>query len=464
MSVHVPTGPLLAIHSVVVDPKFRKRGYGSQMLENYIETLHKMKLTHGIRKIVLMAKANKLTFYLRAGFRVLGPSSIQHGKEMWYHCEREFEGEHSKKERKCSYWVIDSFAKWNSAPLVGGMGMGGRGSGNPAAVVLVSKNQVSASSTSPKANEVFDPSLTENVHWMKMVAKEFNLSETAFIWRCDDPSPEITGGKEDDDECEIVTQHYNIRFYTCDGTEVDLCGHATLAASSAVFQLSAADGGKRESMSANFYTNCGMVLKSHPAKTGNAIRIGNAAIKIVMDFPIIGIMPVSVGSEDHVSVVRMIRDAFFPTKGVEEVECDVIQFCGLDEGGNDLIVEITQEAFMKLPMDKSEIDFKPIAQWEGYNRGVIVCCQVHEEESDAQEGVDFMSRFFGPKVGIEEDPVTGSAHCIIGPYFSKKLDRSMVVGYQKSQRGGIVECHILNESRVSLVGTTISAMSGTLYI
>ena len=65
MSVHVPTGPILAIHSVVIHSKYRNRTYGSQMLKNYIETLHKMKLTHGIRKIVLMSKANKLTFYLK---------------------------------------------------------------------------------------------------------------------------------------------------------------------------------------------------------------------------------------------------------------------------------------------------------------------------------------------------------------------------------------------------------------
>ena len=97
---------------------------------------------------------------------------------------------------------------------------------------------------------------------------------------------------------------------------------------------------------------------------------------------------------------------------------------------------------------------------------MIVCCQDDEGKSNQHETADFISRFFGPKVGINEDPVTGSAHCILGPYFAKKLKKQMVVGYQRSQRGGIVllECHIREEETVSLVGTTISAMSGNLYM
>ena len=132
-----------------------------------------------------------------------------------------------------------------------------------------------------------------------------------------------------------------IRFYTCDGTEVDLCGHDTLAASSAVFQLTAAEGGTRENMSVHCYTNNGVVLKAHTAKTGNPIRVGNAAIKIFIDFPIKGLVPISVGSDGHGSIIRMIRDAFFPSIEVDEVECDVIRFCGVDEGGDDLLVEIS---------------------------------------------------------------------------------------------------------------------------
>ena len=342
MEVHHPAGPLLAIHSVVVDPAYRNRGYGTRMMENYIQVLLKMKLNHGIRKIVLMAKANKLTFYLRAGFQVVKKSDIQHGRDTWYHCEMELPSDPSK-ERKCPFWVIDSFATFTPGKSpAGGLGFGGRGSGNPAAVVMVSRNQgtlVAKQNPGEEAKDtvpIFDPTMTENINWMKLVAKEFNLSETAFIWKYTKPRLD---SEEDDDDRE--TKHYSIRFYTCDGTEVDLCGHATLAASSAVFQLTAAEGGRRENMSVHFYTNNGVVLKAHPAKTGNPIRVGNAAIKIFIDFPIKGLVPISVGSDGHGSIIRMIRDAFFPSIEVDEVECDVIRFCGVDEGGDDLLVEIS---------------------------------------------------------------------------------------------------------------------------
>merc|ERR1712127_1151252 len=89
--------------------------------------------------------------------------------------------------------------------------------------------------------------------------------------------------------------------------------------------------------------------------------------------------------------------------------------------------------------------------------------------------IDFMSRFFGPKVGIEEDPVTGSAHCTLGPYFSKKIGKDIVIGSQKSQRGGIVECELKSNTEyigstdevdktLTITGTAVTTMSGTLYI
>merc|ERR1712232_785803 len=92
---------------------------------------------------------------------------------------------------------------------------------------------------------------------------------------------------------------------------------------------------------------------------------------------------------------------------------------------------------------------------------------------------DFFSRFFGPKVGIEEDPVTGSAHCLLAPYFSEKLDKKTVIGQQMSSRGGTVECtmkktttnnneeenaNIEIKSSVVISGVAITTMRGTLNI
>jgi predicted PhzF superfamily epimerase YddE/YHI9 len=76
---------------------------------------------------------------------------------------------------------------------------------------------------------------------------------------------------------------------------------------------------------------------------------------------------------------------------------------------------------------------------------------------------DFLSRFFAPKAGMDEDPVTGSAHCVLGPYFASKLGKEMVIGKQTSERGGIVECWVSPE-KVILTGTAVTTMSGTLYL
>ncbi|HCI82141.1 MAG TPA: oxidoreductase, partial [Ktedonobacter sp.] len=74
---------------------------------------------------------------------------------------------------------------------------------------------------------------------------------------------------------------------------------------------------------------------------------------------------------------------------------------------------------------------------------------------------DFVSRFFGPQVGVDEDPVTGSAHCTLTPYWSKKLDKQEMVGYQASARGGIVRVR-LDGDRVRLSGQAVTVLRGEL--
>jgi predicted PhzF superfamily epimerase YddE/YHI9 len=75
-------------------------------------------------------------------------------------------------------------------------------------------------------------------------------------------------------------------------------------------------------------------------------------------------------------------------------------------------------------------------------------------ESD-REGFDFASRFFAPYVGIDEDPVTGSAHCYLAPYWGKILNKTVVRGFQESERTGFMECELVGESRVKLRGSAI---------
>jgi predicted PhzF superfamily epimerase YddE/YHI9 len=113
-------------------------------------------------------------------------------------------------------------------------------------------------------------------------------------------------------------------------------------------------------------------------------------------------------------------------------------------------VELQPEAFGNI----SPI-FDTMTAMPNYSRGIIVCC--------VDETRDFLCRFFAPKAGIPEDPVTGSAFCVLAPYFASKLEKKKLIGFQQSQRGGLVECHV-EEDVVALTGATVVAVSGTLWI
>jgi PhzF family phenazine biosynthesis protein len=98
-------------------------------------------------------------------------------------------------------------------------------------------------------------------------------------------------------------------------------------------------------------------------------------------------------------------------------------------------------------------NFTLLSSIEG--RGFIVTSR-----SDSSQ-YDFISRFFAPSAGVNEDPVTGSAHCCLGPYWAKKLGRNELVGYQASARGGVVKVRI-GDDRVYLSGQAVTVMRGTL--
>lgn len=499
MSIHDPNGSMLAIHSVVVSPKFRNRGVGTAMLRNYMETLSKMKLKAGITKIILMSKAENLTFYIKVGFKVTKKSPIVHGKEPWYECEYDLR-QNGSNERKLPCWIVDSFAliplsnkssskgskRRAQAQPDNSTGSGGSdhssssnissskgGSGNPAAVVLLPKII--------QKGGLFDPEDDANISWMKTVANEFQLSETAFIWEhnplLDESAADTSEERYKSLDERDTSAHYCIRFYTRDGSEVALCGHATLAASSIVFQQ-LLSGGRKGDMSVTFHTKDNILLRAKPSSNSMLSTSTNMYRKIVMDFPWKEVVPVTKASKDWSEVAALIRDAFFPSKDCDEVEQNYVEYIGVDDGGDDLFVELTAEAFASVPRNIRDIDLKAMMNWDGYKRGVIVCCEagngIEPELVKFQNlhSIDFMSRFFGPKVGIEEDPVTGSAHCILAPYFGNKLEKDNVVGFQMSQRGGIVDCTlkmtVINgvapRKAISICGIALTTMSGSLHI
>ena len=87
-----------------------------------------------------------------------------------------------------------------------------------------------------------------------------------------------------------------------------------------------------------------------------------------------------------------------------------------------------------------------------------VCIVTAQSDS---HGYDFVSRFFAPGVGIDEDPVTGGAHCSLGPYWAKRLGKTELVGHQVSKRGGVVKVRV-GEDRVELLGQAVTVMRGEM--
>ena len=117
----------------------------------------------------------------------------------------------------------------------------------------------------------------------------------------------------------------------------------------------------------------------------------------------------------------------------------------------DLMVVVADER----EVEAIKPDSKAVAALPG--RGLIVTAP------GANLDVDFVSRFFAPSCGIEEDPATGSTHCTLAPYWAEQLDRTSLVARQLSARGGLLQCELANE-RVLISGRVIPYLSGVIHI
>lgn len=228
--------------------------------------------------------------------------------------------------------------------------------------------------------------------WMQAVAREMNLSETAFLY------PEADG--------------YRLRWFT-PAVEVELCGHATLASAHVLWEA----GHLADDDVARFHTLSGPLT---------ARRDGDW---IVLDFPA---MP-----EAEVDAPANLARAL----GAEPRYVGRSRF--------DLLVELDDEAAVR----SLEPDLTLLRRIDA--RGVIVTARADGEE------FDFVSRFFAPRVGVDEDPVTGSAHCVLGPFWQKLLGRNEFYAYQASPRGGIVRVTIHGD-RVHLGGRAVTVLRGEL--
>ena len=228
--------------------------------------------------------------------------------------------------------------------------------------------------------------------WMQNVAREMNLSETAYLY------PQEDG--------------YSLRWFT-PTVEVELCGHATLASAHTLWETGML--GRQEQ--ARFHTLSGLLTA----------KINERWIE--MDFP-------ATPEEPDTSPPGLAE-----ALGVNPEYVGKTMF--------DYLVRVaSEEAVRNLKPDFAVLKTLPI-------RGVTVTSIATNPE------YDFVSRFFAPGAGIDEDPVTGSAHCCLGPYWSRQLGKNEFVAYQASDRGGIVRVRVSGD-RVLLGGQAVTVLSGEL--
>jgi len=244
--------------------------------------------------------------------------------------------------------------------------------GNPAAVVLLDQPM--------------------DAMWMSRVAAEMNLSETAFV------EPHDAGT-------------YKLRWFT-PRVEVDLCGHATLAAAHVLWSTGRDEGE--------------IVFETRSGDLSAAQR----GPWIELDFPADESKPIVVPSD----LGEILR----------------VQPVHVRRGRHDLLVELD----CAMAVRQVQPNLERLAEMPDV-RGVIVTAASDDDR------YDFVSRFFAPAAGIDEDPVTGSAHCTLGPYWAAKVGDDDLVGCQVSQRGGVVRMR-LDGKRVYLGGQAVTIMHGEL--
>jgi predicted PhzF superfamily epimerase YddE/YHI9 len=239
---------------------------------------------------------------------------------------------------------------------------------------------------------VLEREITDDLR--RKIAREINASETAFIMK------EGAG--------------YALRWFTPE-TEVDLCGHATLAGAHVLYE----SGLERPDIAIRFFTRSGELIAS---------RDGG---RIILDFP-----------------AEPAREATPPRALVDAMK----NISMLHTGRNrfDYLVETASEEEVRACRpDFGLLETVPC-------RGVIVTSRA------SSPGFDFVSRFFAPAVGIREDPVTGSAHCCLAPYWMEKLGKGSMTARQVSARGGILSVTMKGD-RVLIGGTAVTVLRGEMH-
>ncbi|XP_047158341.1 uncharacterized isomerase BH0283-like isoform X1 [Vigna umbellata] len=290
--------------------------------------------------------------------------------------------------------------------------------GNPAAVCLLEEDR--------------------DKEWFQAVAAEFNLSVTAYVTRITESHHNLNSLHGTSDN-----PRFHLRWFT-PVTEIELCGHATLASAHTLFSSGLVDTDVIE-----FVTLSGVLT----AKKIQAINItsdsdllkGEAkdGFYIEVNFPVDPVI------EFNFEETSQISGAL---NGASIIDIKKTK------DGDDLFVIIPVVVESGSAVEELQPQLDAIVKCPG--RGIIVSAI-----APPGSGFDFCSRFFCPKYGVNEDPVCGGAHCALAPYWSKKLGKCDFNAYQASARGGVLNIHLDEKNqRVLLRGKAVTVMEGCVLV
>lgn len=245
------------------------------------------------------------------------------------------------------------------------------------------------------------------VRHMQLIAKEMNLSETAFVQSLE--------GKPINQ-----TNIFSLRWFT-PKYEVDLCGHATIATSKILFN------------------NIGIRNEQiiYETKSGRLIA-HNTNKGIALDFPI----------DEPLNV---------------DLSNDILEAIGIESFENAIIGKNTKKLVIHLKTESEVLKLTPnfekmkSLEFKMDVRGIGITCIGNGK-------YDFISRYFNPWAGVNEDPVTGSVHTLLASYWGELLNKNEMKAYQASDRGGEIVLRILSGDRVELIGQAVVVLKGELYI
>ena len=241
---------------------------------------------------------------------------------------------------------------------------------------------------------------------MQKIAFEMNLSETAFILPRSDPAGGKTEGSAD----------FDLRWFT-PKVEVDLCGHATLASAHVLWETGRVEPGT----AIRFHTKSGVLSAKAAEGTNSTVRW------IELDFP------------SEPPEASSPPEGLLAALGIEPLYVGKTRF--------DFFVETASEETVRTMRPDFDLLEKVRC------RGVIVTAKGRD--------CDFVSRFFAPAVGVREDPVTGSAHCSLAPYWKEKLGKGAFTARQVSERGGFLRVRV-DGGRTFISGRAITVLEGRL--